>query len=340
MSTADDASFTANNIGFTFNYNGLNYTQFAVNVNGYVTFSSFVSSSYTPISSASTSILISALGNDLQLGYTFRASITSGSNQLTSDSLLPGMYVGATITGPGIPAGTQVTGISGNVLTLSQNATSTSTSAWFTCLGEIRTETIGNAPNRKCVIQWRNTGRFASQNNQYCFNFQIILHETSNNVEIAYDILAMSLSNSLFQVGLRGMPTNDFNSRTTTTNWQQTTASVQNTNTCTMTSTIKPISGLRFIWVNTAVGVEENIQSIPFSLYPNPASDAVFVQTPAVIENGIIEIFDLGGRVCLTQQISPGTTLLSMNIETLPTGTYHIRISTATGQGTQRLTVL
>lgn len=62
----DDQSFNANPIGFTFNYNGVDYTTFSIQSNGFIAMGSTVSSSTTAISSGSTNNIISALNGDLQ----------------------------------------------------------------------------------------------------------------------------------------------------------------------------------------------------------------------------------------------------------------------------------
>ncbi|HOW30471.1 MAG TPA: Ig-like domain-containing protein, partial [Bacteroidales bacterium] len=64
--TIDDTSYPNNPIGFTFNFNGTNYTAFSVNCNGFLALGTSISSSYTPISSGSTNNIVSALGDDLQ----------------------------------------------------------------------------------------------------------------------------------------------------------------------------------------------------------------------------------------------------------------------------------
>ena len=65
--TWDDESSSVINIGFTFNYNGNNYTQFSINNNGFIGLGgTAVSSSYTPISTGSSNNVISVFGRDLQ----------------------------------------------------------------------------------------------------------------------------------------------------------------------------------------------------------------------------------------------------------------------------------
>ena len=48
----DDQTYSNLPIGFTFNYNGTNYTQFSISANGFIAFGSSVANSFTPISSA------------------------------------------------------------------------------------------------------------------------------------------------------------------------------------------------------------------------------------------------------------------------------------------------
>ena len=63
--TADDQSYNALAIGFTFNYNGADYTQFSIQNNGFIAMGATVSTSYLPISGGSSNNVISALGRDL-----------------------------------------------------------------------------------------------------------------------------------------------------------------------------------------------------------------------------------------------------------------------------------
>ncbi len=148
---ADDVTYTGRSIGFTFTFNGQNYTTVSVNTNGFIWFGSSSFGSYVPnpISRSSTytgSGVVSALGDDLK-----------GDNSN----------------------------------------------------GELRIQTIGSAPNRVCVIQWKNWRRYY-QNNLY--NFQIRLYETSNKIEIHYGSFTGTTSSWYSkEVGLRGATRTDFN---------------------------------------------------------------------------------------------------------------------------------
>lgn len=112
---------------------------------------------------------------------------------------------------------------------------------------EIRVETIGTAPNRACVVQWTNYRRYVQTG--MSLNFQIVLFETSNNVAVIYGANTYNATTNTCQVGLSGTLNSDFNNRTTTTNWNTTTAGVANNASCTFSTTVTPpASGTTFLW--------------------------------------------------------------------------------------------
>ncbi|MFY9309992.1 MAG: GEVED domain-containing protein [Bacteroidia bacterium] len=114
---------------------------------------------------------------------------------------------------------------------------------------EIRIQTTGTAPNRVCVIQWSNFREYNELGDN--FNFQIRLNETTNSIVFAYG----SFTAAEFykpQVGLSGTTPSDFNLRKTSSNWAATTAGTANTDTCRLSPTVKPSSGLMFTWTAPA----------------------------------------------------------------------------------------
>ncbi|HET6991761.1 MAG TPA: hypothetical protein VFJ43_10575 [Bacteroidia bacterium] len=115
--------------------------------------------------------------------------------------------------------------------------------------GDISYFTLGAAPNRSFIIQWKNWGFFSTALNEA--SFQIVLNETSNSVQIIYGNCPGTTARSV-QTGLTGATTADFSDRTTTTNWAATTAGAVNTATNTFSSTVKPTSGLTFTWTSAA----------------------------------------------------------------------------------------
>jgi len=83
---------------------------------------------------------------------------------------------------------------------------------------EVRLQTLGVAPNRVCVIQWRDWGRY--QNTTYTLdtlNFQVRLYEDSNRLEFVYGRCALGSTGAgplSVGVGINGSVLTDFNLRT------------------------------------------------------------------------------------------------------------------------------
>src|SRR3989344_5080924 len=251
--TSDDNTFGALNLGFTFTYNGVAYTQFGLNVNGWLSMGATAPvSSYTPISTGTTNNIIAGLGRDLQLGFTSVGDRTTGSNIISNVTSTAGFVVGdVLLTATGFPAGTTITTVGVNSLTVSNNATTTGLAGTITVGGEIRYETLGTSPNSICVVQWTRTRRFgtgATTGRNDLFNFQIRLYETSNVVEVVYGPFVTNATSSTYQIGLRGNSNADFNNRTTTTDWSATTAGGTNAVTETLSTTVFPASGQTYAW--------------------------------------------------------------------------------------------
>lgn len=132
---------------------------------------------------------------------------------------------------------------------------------------EIRYQTLGSAPNRSLVVQYKNYGFYSA--GLADFNFQIQLYETSNVVKIVYGTYAATSISNTLQVGLRGASNADFNNRTTTTNWSATTAGGTNAATCSYTPPgVIPASGLTFTWTPPPPCVAPTAQPTALVLTP------------------------------------------------------------------------
>ena len=62
-----------------------------------------------------------------------------------------------------------------------------------------------------------------------------------------------------------------------------------------------------------------------FGLKPNPAKGNVIVYHPAGLDNGSIEIYDITGRMLLTQSTS-GSNSTNVNLTALAEGTYFVKV--------------
>ena len=112
---------------------------------------------------------------------------------------------------------------------------------------ELSYQTLGTAPNRILVVQWKTYRRFGGTGQNY--NFQIRLNETSNSVQVVYGTFTESTATlGVPQVGLRGTTNVDFNNRTGA--WASSTAGAVNTASMTFNNAAggTPVSGLTYSW--------------------------------------------------------------------------------------------
>lgn len=297
----DNNSAALESIGFNFVYNGTTYTQFGVNANGFISLGLLPTSSYFPISIGTSNNVISAMGNDIIGRGSLLANRTSGSAVITiTGGDISQISVGDKVSGTGIPAGATVLSKTATTVTISANATSVGTGFHFrfsrSTFG-IRFQTIGTSPNRTLVIQWTGWQRYTTSGGfGELYNFQIRLNETTNTINVVYNIQGpTSITSTTFQIGLRGTSNTNFNNRTTTTNWASTTAGTLNSSTATLSSTVKPTSGLTYTWTPPSC-------SAPSSLlvtYTSPTSaNLSWVASPSLPTNGYeweIRTSGLGG---------------------------------------------
>jgi hypothetical protein len=211
--TLDDNTFAVT-LPFAVTFDNATYTQIQVQTNGHIAFgSASPGTQYSPLSStAAVPGFVSAFGGDLQGGYATAADRTLGSNVLTNVVAVGPISVGDTIAGTGIAAGTTVTAVAGNTITISTNATTTGTVGAITCYGpwsDMRWDVQGTAPNREVVVQWSNFRPWNTTASQR-LNFQVRLGE-GGAIRCSYGDCSpgTSTTTAVRQVGLRG-PTNAF----------------------------------------------------------------------------------------------------------------------------------
>ncbi len=239
-------------IGFTFTYNGVPQTAVGLNVNGWISFGTVTpTSNYTPISTGAINNLISGMGNDLQLSVKVPScAIQTGSATVVVPTATL-FSVGDVVYGStGMSAtGSTITAISGNSLTITPNATGTSTTVTVSRKGNLSYLTSGIAPNRVFTMEWNKVSRFGSTAYDN-ISFQIRLKETSNIIEVQFGSVTFWTTSNTAEVGLRGNSNADFNNRTAAagTAWSANTAGTLNSSSCAMINTSTVLNGLNFVW--------------------------------------------------------------------------------------------
>lgn len=328
----DDEEIEDIPLGFTFNYNGSNFTTVNLSTNGFLTFNTIITT-YTPISSTNPTRVISGFGTDLQSGFSTRGNTTTGSNQITNVQSVAGLSVGQVlsfISNNAFAPGTTITGISGSgpyTLTMSANATATGLAGLIEFNAdsqvsgenpsELRYQTIGSAPNRTFVAQFTRVMRYGYLNDY--LNFQIRLNE-NGSIEIVYgDCQWSNSTQSGAQVGLKGNSNSDFNNRQGT-NWNSTTAGTVNTNTILLGgSNIPPVSGTTYRWTQCS--------SLP-TVTVSPTS--------ATICSGGSQVLTASGAVTYTW--APAATLSAStgsSVTASPTSTITYTVTGTDGSGCQ-----
>ena len=209
------------------------------------------------------------------------------------------------------PTGSILTNV---ISAFSFDMTSTST-------GELSYTTVGTAPNRTLVVQWKNYAEWQNvpspnggPNIGDNFNFQIRLNESGNTVQVVYGTFARTtvptpsappLSGNV-QVGLKGANVaTDFNNRAVTTSWANNIAGTSNTASCVVASSgVVPASGLTLTWSPTS--------PCPATVTFAPTSWAT--ANPGVAYNSGAITTNLSGTV--TYAISPTTLPAGLSFST------------------------
>jgi hypothetical protein len=112
--------------------------------------------------------------------------------------------------------------------------------------GELSYLTAGTAPNRVLTVQWKSYRHYFATGDEN--NFQIKLYETINVIDVVFGAFTQNATPRLREVGIRGGSNAAFKNRATTTDWTSTTEGTVNTASCTLSTSVRPASGLTFTW--------------------------------------------------------------------------------------------
>jgi len=261
----DDGNYTVA-LPFAFTYGGTLYpattTLVGINTNGWIRVAGApVANSYTVLSDASNFQVVAGFNRDLQEQRlaTTTGTWAAGSTTMTvanATNWAVGMKINgvtAGVTPAGIPAGTIVTNVVGNTITMSQAATLAGTNVTVGPASALTLWIVGTAPNRSLVIQFTRYKRFGALTAQDNYNFQIWLNEgggvaANQTVQVRYGTCtSTSITAIAPMVGLKGLVATDFNSRRMGT-WAASAASTANTQSMSHSSTVFPVSGTIYTW--------------------------------------------------------------------------------------------
>jgi hypothetical protein len=76
-----------------------------------------------------------------------------------------------------------------------------------------------------------------------------------------------------------------------------------------------------------ALGVATDVEALPVSVYPNPATSQLFItMDPGQADNGSLSVFNSAGVTVLSQSFTAPGTVMNLDIEHLPEGIYFLQI--------------
>ena len=78
------------------------------------------------------------------------------------------------------------------------------------------------------------------------------------------------------------------------------------------------------MYYDAPAGISE-LKSSQISIYPNPSSDYITIETSATLTKSHLSILNLTGQEFLTRQISESKTVI--DISPLPSGVYFVRLT-------------
>ncbi|MEO8759683.1 MAG: PKD domain-containing protein [Bacteroidia bacterium] len=116
--------------------------------------------------------------------------------------------------------------------------------------------------------------------------------------------------------GLNNSSTDSIVAKPTTTSTY--TLNVTDSHGCTYTDLIQ------FNVSNCGVGITQVSNNNNISIYPNPATDAFYLQTNTAFDNAVVEVYDMMGRKVLTEKVQGNLTTINLN--NLNNAIYQVRV--------------
>lgn len=80
------------------------------------------------------------------------------------------------------------------------------------------------------------------------------------------------------------------------------------------------------IRINGAISVDENeLEATGIKVYPNPATDRLFVDVPAINGNETLVVYNTAGQIVLERQVTSSETEISIDVADWAKGIYHLQ---------------
>ena len=196
----------------------------------------------------------------------------------------------------------------------------------------------GSAGNLILKIQWKDVAFQNGPNNEFV-NFQIWLYQSNGNIEIHYG--PSSVSNTAYMPASGpaiGIFTTDASFNTLETLFLIDGVSNPTIDDANVFATINgtPSEGVVYKFSTSAVVGLDRVDQFKSTVYPNPSSDLLFVESAESLRFGKVK--DINGKTVLKGNLAGTST--SIDISTLENGVYFLEVQSLKGSSFSRFVKL
>lgn len=93
-------------------------------------------------------------------------------------------------------------------------------------------------------------------------------------------------------------------------------------------------------YVPNLVNQDFDLDKSEITIFPNPTSDLIIIQIGAIVEKECtIDLIDMNGKVILSNKINQGQTLSYLDIQTVHSGVYFVKISNGNSTKTSKVII-
>lgn len=93
-------------------------------------------------------------------------------------------------------------------------------------------------------------------------------------------------------------------------------------------------------YVPNLVNQDFDLDKSEITIFPNPTSDLIVIQMAAIVEKDCtIDLIDMNGKVILSNKINQGQTLSYLDIQTVHSGVYFVKISNGVSTKTSKVII-
>ncbi|MDL2308664.1 C10 family peptidase [Bacteroidales bacterium OttesenSCG-928-C03] len=98
-------------------------------------------------------------------------------------------------------------------------------------------------------------------------------------------------------------------------------------------------NGFEFRWHTDAVSSLQDVAKEKIVIYPNPTSNYTTIVMPEDVDNAVVSMFDIAGKIVFTDNIASGNASYKLNTSNFPSGIYILKITDGKTIATEKLVI-